>query len=95
MTTVTIVLSPRPSETGTWLALAECPAQIPTYLEDGTSGGWTVADLDREGPVGRGADPCKAVEDLQRRMLADQAGMGAHVVTKPVPQACPGCLRPW
>ena len=89
MDTVTIILSPRPSETGTWLAFAESPLDVPTGPRT-----LIAALADPEKTIGRGSDPCKAVADLRYRMTAEAAGVGAYVHTSGPALECPACLRP-
>lgn len=81
MKNITIILSPRPTITGTWLAFGEDAYDVPTVeaLSDGTS-------VD-PGTYGRGSDPCKAVEDLIRRAEAESAGLGSLVKDAPLPVA--------
>lgn len=74
---VTVVSSPWPTLTGTWLAFNECPYDLPPWLGEGLSG-QKLRDLmvaDTESIYGRGADPCLAVRDLARRILNARAGM--------------------
>ena len=93
---ITIVLSLRPSETGTWLAFNCAPDELPTAVKIHDSAWYytesTTGDPE-DGPlIGRGADPCKAVYDLLSRRAT--AYYGGTTPDPTVPKECPTCLRP-
>ena len=87
---ITVVLSDRPSETGTWLAFNEGVIDVGERVAK-----MTLAGCLEEMTVGRGATACDAVHDLRRRMLAESQGYGEHVKDRAVPKECPACQRPW